>query len=70
MIKYNITLLCLSSLLLLSGCSTIGSLTGAALAANSGQNVLLGSLIGGAAGQVIGSASGQVASRTVGQVLK
>jgi uncharacterized membrane protein len=70
MIKKTIALLCLSSLLLLSGCSTIGSLTGAAIAAKSGQNVLLGSLIGGVAGQVIGSTTGQVASGTIGQVLK
>ena len=68
MIKIKLCILCLCSLSLLSGCSTIGSLAGAVAAAKTGNNVLLGSVIGGAAGQVVGNATGQVASGVAGQV--
>ncbi len=68
MIKIKLCLFCISALILLSGCSTIGSLAGAAIAVKAGENALLGSLIGGAAGQVMGNATGQVASGAVGQV--
>ncbi|MCK5918551.1 MAG: hypothetical protein KAG34_09000 [Cocleimonas sp.] len=68
MIKNKLNLLCIASLLLLSGCSTIGSLAGAAIAVKAGENALLGSLVGGAAGQVVGSVTGQVASGAAGQV--
>ena len=68
MIKIKLYLFCISVLILLSGCSTIGSLAGAAIAVKAGENALLGSLIGGAAGQVMGNATGQVASGAVGKV--
>ena len=69
MIKIKLYLLSISVLMLLSGCSTIGSLAGAAIAVKAGENALLGSVVGGVAGQVIGSAAGQVSSKAVGQVL-
>ncbi len=68
MIKTKLCFFCISTLILLSGCSTIGSLAGAAIAVKTGESALLGSVIGGAAGQVVGNATGQVASGAVGQV--
>ena len=69
MFKKNIAVLCLSSLLFLSGCSnlgsTLGSLAGAAIASKEGKNALLGSVVGGAIGQVVDNASGGVAGQIV-----
>ncbi|HIO91712.1 MAG TPA: hypothetical protein EYG68_02575 [Leucothrix mucor] len=70
MLKPNVAVLCLSSLLFLSGCSTIGSLAGAAIASKAGKNALLGSVIGGAIGQAVGNASGRAVVGAAGQVIK
>ncbi|HFC93030.1 MAG TPA: hypothetical protein ENJ51_09480 [Leucothrix mucor] len=69
MLKKNLNSLCVSSLIFLSGCSTIGSLAGAAIATKAGENALVGSVIGGVAGQAIGNATGQVATGALGQVI-
>jgi uncharacterized protein YceK len=69
MLKKNLGVLCVSSLIFLSGCSTIVSLAGAAIATKAGENALLGSVIGGAAGQAIGNATGQVATGALGQAI-
>ncbi|MCK5810797.1 MAG: hypothetical protein KAH00_06885 [Cocleimonas sp.] len=74
MIKKHILVLILSILLFLSGCSTIGSLAGAAVAVKTGNNPLLGSLVGGAVGQVVANSTGQIAGQAVsgaaGQVVR
>ncbi len=69
MLNKNLSILCVSSLIFLSGCSTIGSLAGAAIATKAGENALVGSVIGGVAGQAIGNATGQVATGALGQVI-
>ena len=53
--KISLSILLSSTILLLSGCSTIGSLAGAAIASKTGNNAIVGSVIGGAVGQAIGS---------------
>ena len=65
MIKKNVMILMLPALFFLSGCSTIGSLTGAAVAVKTGNNPLLGSLVGGAVGQVVANSTGQIAGQIV-----
>ena len=53
--KICLSILLSSTILILSGCSTIGSLAGAAIANKTGNSAIVGSIIGGAAGQAIGT---------------
>jgi len=59
-IKVKKSIILLFIALLLSGCSSngfksLGSLAGVIIATKKGENVLVGSLVGGLAGQAIGS---------------
>ena len=64
--KISLSILLSSAIFLLSGCSTIGSLAGAAIATKTGNSVLVGSIIGGAAGQAIGTGA-LTGLKTIGQ---
>ena len=52
--KLYLTVVLSCIVLLLSACSTLGSVAGAVIAQKTGNSAIVGSIIGGAAGQAIG----------------